>query len=557
MKTTFASRVLVAALAFALFFVLGAQAKDYYVKAGASGKGSAPDDPYDEIWKALDKAARGDVIHVAQGIYNGKGGSGHFMIKVPNLSLVGGYNDGFSARDPFKYLTILERAKDFKGDWTGLPEAIVAGDQSEDHSGFTLDGFVLNAESRNSYTDSTVALKAPTYRGACVQTNSADTRILNCILLNPVGDGIYCTWQGKNNEIRNNFIVNTFYAAIETRSAQPDSVILIKNNTIVYGWSYPTMGGAIGVFVGRLGETIIDSNVIAFLQTEAEEDGFGVKNTFGNEATVMKNNVFFGLVGGFYKYMDSSKASLVVWKAKDLDDLNDEDLAGDFMLAESGDNREADPGLKPDRDFATRFANFVASQPGKLNMDAMNEWRRSLGLPLQGDPASARKNYGFAYPLSAVVPGLVSTIRGVGARPDAPLASYKSEAAAPALAYVEMDLKSLKKGQVGAKGEPGRPVSFKAGVGDAKTVYEVAEAPRADYACVQLLVPGATGTSTMDFVYGYFLKGSPAHKVWEDWVKKKDKTWKDGVAMKGRAFDFKNQSYSYPVGIIVDEVSKK
>ena len=77
----------------------------------------------------------------------------------------------------------------------------------------------------------------------CVQTNAADTKIRNCILLNPVGDGIYCTWQGKNNEIVNNFIVNTFYAAIETRSAQPDSVILIKNNTIVYGWSYPTMGG--------------------------------------------------------------------------------------------------------------------------------------------------------------------------------------------------------------------------------------------------------------------------------------------------------------------------
>ena len=61
----------------------------------------------------------------------------------------------------------------------------------------------------------------------------------------------------------------------------------------------------------------------------------------------------------------------------------------------------------------------------------------------------------------------------------------------------------------------------------------------------------------MDFVHGYFLKGSPAHKTFEDWIKKKDKSWKAGVAMKGRAYDFKNQSYGYPVGIIVDEVSKK
>lgn len=543
--------------ALALAFVAQAGAKDIYVKQGAAGKGSSPADPLDEIWKALEKAARGDVIHVAKGTYNGKGGAGHFIVKVPNLSLVGGYSEDFASRDPFKNLTILERARDFKGDWTGLPEAIVAGDQHEDHSGFTLDGFVLNGESRNSYADDVIALKAPSYRGMCVQTNSADTRIRDCILLNPLGDGIYCTWQGKGNEIVNNFIVNTFYAAIETRSAQPDSVILIKNNTIAYGWSYPTMGGAIGVFVGRLGTTIIDSNVFAFLQTEGEEDGIGVKNTFGNDSTVMKDNVFFSCVGGFYKYMDANKASLLVWKAKDFDDLNDEDLAGDFMLAESGGNREADPGLKPDKTFAAKFADFVASQPGKLNMDAMNEWRRSLGLPLQADPGSARKNYGFAYPLQAVLPGLVSSLPGVGARPDAAFASYKGEEAGPALAYVETELKSLKKGQPGAKGEPGRPIAFKAGVGDVKTTYELAEAPRADYACYQLLLPGATGTSTMDFVYGYFLKGSPAHKTFEDWIKKKDKTWKEGVSMKGRAFDFKNQSYGYPVGIIVDEVGKK
>ncbi len=551
------SKLKVVAAVLALATVFAAGAKDYYVRAGASGRGGSPTDAYDEVWKALEKAVRGDVIHVAQGTYNGKGGAGHFIVKVPSLTLVGGYNDDFSVRDPFKYLTILERARDYKGDWTGLPEAIVAGDQHEDHSNFTLDGFVLNGESRNSYTNDVVALKAPTYQGMCVQTNSPDTKIRNCILLNPVGDGIYCTWQGQGNEIVNNFILNTFYAAIETRSAQPDSTILIKNNTIAFGWSYPSKGGAIGIFVGRLGTTIIDSNVIAFLQTEAGEDGMGVKNTFGNDATVMKNNVFFSCVGGFYKYMDSNKASLLVWKAEEFEELNDEEYASDYMLAESGDNREADPGLEPDREFATKFANFVGSEPGKLNMDLMNEWRRSVGLPLQGDPGSARKNYGFAYPVGAVVPNLVSKIPGVGARTDVEFAVYKSEAKAAAPTYVQVDLKALKKGQPGSKGDPGRPVAFMAGVGDTKSVFEVAEAPRSDYVCVQLLVPGATGTSTMDFVYGYLLKGSPAHKTWDDWYKRKDKTWKTGVAMKGRAFDFKNQNYGYPVGIIVDEVSKK
>ena len=38
---------------------LSLQAADVYVKAGAEGKGSK-DAPYGEIWKALDKANRGD-----------------------------------------------------------------------------------------------------------------------------------------------------------------------------------------------------------------------------------------------------------------------------------------------------------------------------------------------------------------------------------------------------------------------------------------------------------------------------------------------------------------
>jgi hypothetical protein len=548
-------RVALFLLALIALIALPLSAADWYVKVGGTGKGNAPDAATDEIWKAMEKAVRGDTVHVAEGAYYGKAGSGHFIVKVPNLSLVGGYKADFSERNPFKYFTILERAKDFKGDWTGLPEAIVAGDS--DHSNFTLDGFVLNAESRNYYKDNVLALKAPTYPGMLIQTNSPNTRIRNNILLNPAGDGIYCTWQGKDNEIVNNFILNTFYAAIETRSAQPGSRILIKNNTIAFGWFYPTKGGHIGVFVGRQGETIIDSNVFAFIQTEGGESGFAVTNTFGNSDTVMKNNVFFSTNGGYYKYMDGNNQSLVVWKPSELEDLNDPDLAADFMLAESGDNREADPGLKPDKDFATKFANFIGSEPGKLNMDAMNLWRQSLGLPLQAEPGSARKNYGFPYPLNAVVPNLVSTIPGVGARADSPLAAYKSEvSAAEKVAYEEVDFSSFKKGAANAKGNAARPVQFRAGLGDAKTVYELAEAPKTDYLCYQVTKPGSASATTMDAIYVYILKGSPAQKSWDTLFKKRADYFAEGVTFKGRAYDFKNQSYSYPVGIIVDEVKK-
>ncbi len=541
---------------FILFFVSQTLfSADWYVKVGGTGRGNAPEAPTDEVWKALEKAVRGDVIHVAQGTYTGKSGSGHFVIKVPNLSLVGGYNTDFTQRDPFTNFTILERARDFKGDWTGLPEAIVAG--NSDHSNFILDGFVLNAESRNSYNNNVLALKAPTYPGMLIQTNSPNTKIRNNILLNPAGDGIYCTWQGQDNEVVNNFILNTFYAAIETRSAQPRSKILIKNNTIAFGWFYPSKGGHIGVFVGSKGETIIDSNVIAFIQTEAGESGYGVTNTFGNSDTVMKNNVFFSTNGGYYKYMDGNKQSLVVWKPTELTELNDPDLALDFMLAETGDNREMDPGIRPDLDFITKFANYQGSSPGKLNMDAMNQWRRDRGLPLQAEAGSARKNYGFAYPLSGVIPGMVATIPGVGARPSSTYQSYKSEAGTgEVLNYTLMDFASFKKGGINAQGNTGTPVEILAGMGDTKTNFELTQAPRTDYLCYQVTKPGATSATTMDVIHVYILKGSPAQKSWDNLFKKRGDYFQDGITFRGRAFDFKNQSYTYPVGIIIDEIKK-
>ena len=96
-------------------------------------------------------------------------------------------------------------------------------------------------------------------------------------------------------------------------------------------------------------------------------------------------------------------------------------------------------------------------------------------------------------------------------------------------------------------------------MGDIKTTYEIdAVAPRADYLCVQLLIPGSTGpSSTRDVVYGYLLKGSEAHKDWEKLLPKRDKYFAVGIVIRGQAYNFKNQGYPYPYGIVITEVSQK
>jgi TRAP-type C4-dicarboxylate transport system substrate-binding protein len=61
----------IVALALIVAFTSSAMAADIWVKAGAKGKGKSKDKPVGYLWKAVDKAKRGDVIHVAQGTYNG------------------------------------------------------------------------------------------------------------------------------------------------------------------------------------------------------------------------------------------------------------------------------------------------------------------------------------------------------------------------------------------------------------------------------------------------------------------------------------------------------
>ncbi len=528
--------------------------KDIYVRAGASGVGTK-EAPYGYLWKALQKAERGDVIHVAEGIYYGKGGSGHFVIKVPDLKLVGGYSSDFSERNPFKHLTILERAKDYRGKFTGLGEGIIEGDYRQDHSGLVVDGFVLNGETRNAYgPDKSKIIPRRSWRGALFKAYSKNIKIRNCILINPYGNGIYVKWQGKDNEISNNFIVNTFYAAISTRSAQPDSRILIKNNTIVFGWFQPGKGGSYGIFIGKQGEAIIQDNVLAFFLTEGGEAGYAVSNTFGNDLTELKGNIFYQTQGGYYVYTDEDGQTLVVWKKQDLKDLNSDPES--YMLSDAGGNFDQNPGLKPDKWYFKKFSNFVASKPGKLRMDEINQLRRMLGLSLQAAKASARSNWGMPYPIDKVIPNLVSPT-GKGVQVNKTFKTYSSSAglqAPSSYTKVDFDQFALDKGGKNFKGEA---VEFKAGIGQSCSNYFLKDAPEEDYYCIKLLRPGESDF-TRKYIFGYFLKGSAPYKRLQKY-KKRRRTYnsRGGIRVKGKVYYIGNSTYRYPVGVIVYEVRKK
>ena len=542
--------VLIACVFLALFSV---QAKDIYVKAGANGNGTK-NNPYGKLWKALKKATRGDVIHVAEGHYNGKGGSGCFLIAVPDLKLVGGYNATFTERNPFKHLTVLERAKDYRGGFTGLREGIIEGDERYDHSGLVVDGFVLNSETRNAYApDRSKIIAKKSWKGALFKAYSKNITIKNCILINPYGNGIYVKWQGDKNEISNNFIINTFYAAISTRSAQANSKILIKNNNIVFGWFQPGKGGSFGIFIGKNGKAVIENNIFAFMQTEGGEAGYAVANNFGNDFTELKNNIFYQCQGGFYSYMDEDGQNLVVWKKSDMNDLNGDPES--YMLEDAGGNKVLNPGFKPDKWYFEKFSNFVASEPGKLDMNEMNQIRSILGLPLEAAKGSARKNWGMPYPVDKVVSTLVSPKGGVDVNKK--FEEYKSEATQQvSLNYKKVDFEVFNKDKKG-KAFKGEAVEFKAGIGEENSYnFFLKQAPKSDYICVKFLKPGESNF-TRKYVFGYIQKGSAAYKKYLKYSKRKDRYNKaGGIMVKGKAYYIGNPSYLYPVGIIIYDLRR-
>ncbi len=215
------------------------------------------------------------------------------------------------------------------------------------------------------------------------------------------------------------------------------------------------------------------------------------------------------------------------------------------------------------------FSKLVGTNPGKLNMDFMNQWRSSIGLPLQAEPGSPRKNWGMEYPLDKVIPNLVSKIPGKGASPSANFANYSGAsaggaavAAAPVAAdvnpadYKEVDFETFKKGSPECKNYSASAVSTKAGIGEKKQSFLLKDVTADDYICVEFTKPGAS-YPTRDLIFGYILKGSKVNQDYDKLAKKKAKLNKaGGVSIRGKASYFGNESYPYPVAIVVESIGE-
>ncbi|GMR08189.1 MAG: hypothetical protein BMS9Abin26_1194 [Gammaproteobacteria bacterium] len=296
----------------ALFLSYGAEARDVYVSktTGANSNPGTKEKPLKLLWKAINKLARGDRIHVAAGTYAGKRKVGLMpgLKGARDVVIEGGWNTDFSERDPFKYLTIIGSKPKSQP-----PTGVVF--HFEDADKITIDGFLIDRGIANYYysdgepgANKSVAGhirdSAFGYRAINRKKSGSDPTIMlfgkgsftirNMILMNNPWWGIYVKGGGKGViTIENNLILITQGRGIEaiTGGGWGSPTWVIRNNTVAFGHTLKTTEGralSIDPRKGK-GKYIIENNVFAF------NDGSGVSAKFGarKDTLTMNNNKFF------------------------------------------------------------------------------------------------------------------------------------------------------------------------------------------------------------------------------------------------------------------------
>lgn len=524
---------------------------EYWVKAGAAGDGTSRQNPSGKLHDLLAKAKRGDVFHVARGEYYGRADTGEFAVNVPNVTIVGGYDDGFGARNPFKNLTILKRKPGVNTDYTKTLGGIIAMDP-EAHAtgriascaGLILDGLILDGATRNDYAPQDKRLIANgSWKEPIVKLLASDAfmaanvKFRNCVVINGYYQGIYVKWHGDQNEISNCLIVNNMIYGIDMTGAQPERTspeghmagasILIENNTVGYNWANDKSGSGQGMLLKGGGKVV--NNIIAFLQ--------GTRAAFvvSPEPRTVSGNV--------------------IWVTAETDS---------GQIPEGAE--KADPGFLPELNYFESFTGNAAKF-GTIPLDVVNPQRTARGLKTidKVGAASAPENvaYGKEYPVNAdLFAAFASKIPGKGFRTDVSFPSYAPrdaglqgmKAAAPG-EYQEVTFEQLK-GKGNASALDGKRVKIRAGfnprmMGRWLPKYGFSAV---DHVAWELRKPGSSQENVSEKIMAYALIGSPASNRFNEVGSKtaRKNTWSSGVTVYGILYA--EGQGSYPWSLLVEAI---
>jgi len=389
-----------------------AHAEDYYVSiARGKGRAASKEAPAKDLGNIVAQLKPGDTVHIAEGTYLGRGESGFDKILVP-ISIIGGYADDFSKRDPWgahkTILTGINNSKNYEAEprlHIDLAKYAFHESGGTEMPKIVIDGLIIDQGPQNRYKDEAKALlvrkanpasgENPTPdRGALIISASKtkdlkgkwDIEVRNCVIVNsaPTQAALgVSAYAGSTVTIDNNLVINCTGIGIAAGSLWAGSdkaqapVFTVTNNTVLFTEKYDAFvqsfsGNSFKMDSSSVGT--VANNVFGFA------DRIGIQKD-GKWPMIFKDNIVCGNLEADYWEVSSDMKI-------DLDVLEDE---ADSLDPSSSGNIAPKLSVAVPSEWAALYAgrSVIDRNQAEVAVKAqdtrMNEWRSIFGLPLRAD----------------------------------------------------------------------------------------------------------------------------------------------------------------------------
>lgn len=418
------------------------------VNKGSNRNDGSQSAPLKDLQKAIDDAPEGAVICVAEGNYLGYLDQG--WVKVNKyVSIIGGYSDDFSQRDPLKYRTTMR---------PGVEQIPTSGNQGVmdirvvgKRNGVVLvDGIIFDRGQISAYLapvysnpvaaapegcetgriavvgESTEGVPTMQPKGmtSAFQLISGEMEgnltVRNCVFLNGYHFGIQMACKGGHFDIYNNVFVANRMAACEVRGglALPNtSKISFHENTVLFTWCrnklMEDMGYGFRYMTGI--DADVYNNIIGCSNYGGLDRAYvdADKSKEAKRITSAWNNLFFGNRNGDM-VLPSGGGGWTFVLAKNFEDVN--------QLTKYENNREMNEAevnaisKKIDAPYLKGFIGITGSQTSEFNPNSsVNQFRNALGMNMQGTETVRVSMYANRYPFEKAF-DLFGAVDGYGAQ---------------------------------------------------------------------------------------------------------------------------------------------
>lgn len=432
------------ATAVLLMTAVSAGAADWYVSPSGKNKneGTSKDAPIKNLQKAIDQAADGDIIHVAEGNYLGTLNVGYIEIKDKYITILGGYSEDFSERNPFVHKTYIQTSPENVGT-NGSKPLMRIDAQGKRTASIVIDGLGFDLGMQNKYAApnddprngwpegcETGRIQAVgeglgangevggSTQGHPLMQGNVEGRLVvrNCVFANGGYYGIQMMNKGGDWEICNNVFVANSYASCQIDSMNKDpnvTTVDFHHNTVLFSWCRTKIMEDMGYafrFMSRVDCNVHD-NIFGCSNLGALDYSHHDSNKAIDAKRVIKinNNRFFMNRGDLI--MPSASYTWLYIMTRDFDDVEAfQELDGNEEVSDQSFLQAIN------QPYLAGFAQIKSVSNTSYDPNsAANLYRKAHGLNTMGTETVRVSMYGNRYPFEDAWK-LFGALEGFGAQ---------------------------------------------------------------------------------------------------------------------------------------------